>query len=109
MPTKEPPIVLITPEAKVAVEAEAERAGADLTGGLLFGRPVGDTHRLVLHSVRPRPETNFGQKDFCLDQSRTSEDLRQAREMDPEAHYFRPGRAYWIFSTAPGTQVWDVA
>jgi hypothetical protein len=41
----------------------------------------------VLDSVKPRPEANFGQKDFCLDQSRTSEQLAAAKKLDPKAHY----------------------
>ena len=36
------PTVLITPEARSALEAEAERTGisGDLAGGLLFGHPL---------------------------------------------------------------------
>jgi len=83
------PIVLITPEAKAALEAEAERAGSsgDMAGGLLFGHPFDERHRLVLDSVRPRPEAGFGRKDFCLNQSRTSQQLKEAQKLDRKAGY----------------------
>ncbi len=85
----ERPTVLITPEAKKELEAEAERAGlgGELAGGLLFGYPVDNQYRLIVSSVRPRPEVGFGNREFSLDQSRTSQQLAQAREIAPEAHY----------------------
>ena len=97
--------VLITPEAKMALEAEAERASGsgDVTGGLLFGYPVNDQQRLVVSSVRPRPEVNFGQKDFCLDQSRTSQQLEQARKLHPEAHY----SGVWYVHRTPNQELTD--
>ena len=83
------PIVLITPEAKAALEAEAERAGAtgDVVGGLLFGYPLDERRRLIVASVRLRPEVNFGTRIFSLDQSRTSQQLADARKLDREAKY----------------------
>jgi hypothetical protein len=80
------PIVLISPEAKATLEAEAERAGAsgDIVGGLLFGHPLDEHRRLVVGSVRPRPETRFGQQEFCLDQSRTSRQLKAAQKLASE-------------------------
>jgi hypothetical protein len=82
-------MVLITPEAKATLEAEAERAGAsgDVVGGLLFGYPLDERRRLIVGSVRPRTEVNFGKKGFCLDQSRTSQQLADARKLDPKANY----------------------
>ncbi|MFQ6100241.1 MAG: hypothetical protein ACE5OS_03255 [Anaerolineae bacterium] len=89
MMAAELPTVLITPKAKAALEAEAERAGigGDIMGGLLFGYPLDERRRLIVGSVRPRPEVGFGQKDFCLDQSRTSQQLEEARKLAPEADY----------------------
>ena len=99
------PTILITPQARAALKAEAERTGAggDLTGGLLFGYPVDERHRLVVSFVRPRPEVNFGQKDFCLDQSRTSQQLEQARELAPEAHYC----GVWYVHRTPNRELTD--
>ena len=72
------PIVVITPEARDTLEAEAERSGisGDVVGGLLFGYPLDGQHRLVVDLVRPRPEVGFGQKGFSLNQSRTSQKLK---------------------------------
>jgi hypothetical protein len=83
------PIVLITPEAQKALEAEAERSGVsgDVVGGILLGYPVDERRRLVVSSIRPRPEVGFGRKDFCLDQSRTSQQLADAKKSYPKAHY----------------------
>ena len=66
------PIVLISPESKAGLETEAERAGSsgDIVGGLLFGYPLDERRRLVVASVKPRPEVRFGEREFCLDQSR---------------------------------------
>jgi len=101
----EPPIVLITPEAKATLEAEAERTGirGDLIGGLLFGYPLDEHRRLVVDSVRPRPEVGFGQKDFCLDQSRTSQQLKEAQKLTPEAHYY----GVWYVHRTPNQELTD--
>ncbi len=76
------PIVLISPEAKAALETETESTSAsgDIVGGLLFGYLLDERRRLVVASVKPRPEVCFGEREFCLDQSRTSQQLRAARE-----------------------------
>jgi len=81
-----PPVVLIPPESKAALETEAERASAsgDIVGGLLFGYPLDERRRLVVGSVKPRPEVHFGEQEFCLDQSRTSQQLREAQKLDSE-------------------------
>jgi len=100
-----PPIVLITPEAKSAIETEAEQAGATggLTGGILFGHPVDERHRLVVSSVRPRPEVQFGEKEFCLDQSRTSQQLKHARTLSSEADYC----GVWYVHRVPNQELTD--
>ena len=80
------PIVLLTPDAKEVMEVEAERAGVggDVVGGLLFGYPLDERRRLVVGSVKPRPEVGFGQQEFCIDQSRTSQQLQDARKSNSE-------------------------
>jgi hypothetical protein len=57
------PIVLLTPEAKEAMEAEAERAGVggDVVGGLLFGYPLDERRRLVVGSVNRAHRNSFRQ------------------------------------------------
>jgi hypothetical protein len=87
--TTELPVVLITAEAKAALEAKAKTPGiaGDILGGLLFGWPLDERRRLIVGSVRPRPEVGFGRKDFCLDQSRTLEQLAQVRKRHPETQY----------------------
>ncbi len=99
------PIILITPKAQAALEAEAERAGisGDLAGGLIFGHPLDERRRLVVSSVRPRPETGFGRKDFCLDQSRTSQQLEQVRKLAPEASYC----GVWYLHRTPDQELTD--
>ncbi|MDY7078083.1 MAG: hypothetical protein SXV54_14305 [Chloroflexota bacterium] len=101
----ETPIVLITPEAQAALEAEVERAGISggLAGGLLFGYPQDEHHRLVVSSARMRPEVGFGRRDFCLDQSRTSQQLDQARKLAPEAHYC----GVWYIHRTPNQELTD--
>jgi len=101
----EPPIVLITPEAKTGLEAEVERTGvsSDLVGGLLFGHPLDERRRLVVSFVRPSPEVGFGQKDFSLDQSRTSQQLDHARKLSPEAHYC----GVWYLHRTPDRELSD--
>jgi hypothetical protein len=59
----------------------------ELTGGLLFGYPSDERHRLVVSSVRLREEVGFGQRDFALNQTRTSRRLKHARSLAPEATY----------------------
>jgi hypothetical protein len=83
------PLVLITPEAKAALEAEVKRGGSigELTGGLLFGYPSDERHRLVVSSVRLSDEVGFGQRAFALNQTRTSRQLKHARSLAPEATY----------------------
>ena len=83
------PILMILPQVKAALEAEVERssASASLVGGLLFGYPLDERRRLVVDWVRPRPEVRFGDKDFNLDQSRTSQQLDRARKLASAAHY----------------------
>jgi hypothetical protein len=80
------PVVLITPESKAALEIEAERTSAsgDIVGGLLFGYPLDERRRLVVGSVKPRPEVHFGQREFCIDQSRTSQQLRATQKLVSE-------------------------
>lgn len=83
------PITLITPEVKTVLETEVKRRGitGKLTGGLLFGYPLDERHRLVVSSVRLSEEIGFGQRDFALDQTRTSRQLNQARSLAPKADY----------------------
>ncbi len=99
------PLVLITPEAREALELEAERAGigGDLVGGLLFGYPVDERRRLVVYSVRPRPEVGFGQKGFSLDQSRTSQQLAAARKLASQADYC----GVWYLHRTPDPELTD--
>jgi hypothetical protein len=88
MPT-DTPIVLITPDAKTALEAEVQRGSisGEVRGGLLFGYPLDERHRLVASSVRLSEDVGFGQRDFALDQTRTSRQLNHARSLAPEATY----------------------
>jgi hypothetical protein len=83
------PIVLITPDAKAALETEVQRgvSTGGLRGGLLFGYPLDDLHRLVVSSVRLSEDVGFGQRDFALDQTRTSRQLNHAQGLAPEANY----------------------
>ncbi|MEA3340464.1 MAG: hypothetical protein U9R15_10910, partial [Chloroflexota bacterium] len=100
-----PPIILITPETKNALEAEAERASVtgDLVGGLLFGYQPDERRRIVVSFVRPRPEVGFGKREFCLDQSRTSQQLDHARDLDAEAHYC----GVWYVHRTPNQELTD--
>ncbi len=101
----EPPVVFILPQVEAALEAEVERAGASagLVGGLLFGHPLDEHRRSVVDWVRPRPEARFGEKDFSLDQSRTSQQLDQARKVAPEAHYC----GVWYIHRTPDRELTD--
>ena len=83
------PIVLITPDARAALETEVQRSAStgELTGGLLFGYPLDERHRLVVSSVRLSDEVGFGQRGFALDQTHTSRQLNHARKLAPEADY----------------------
>lgn len=102
-----PPVVLIRPEAKTALEAEAQRiiiGSSDVTGGLLFGYPQDERHRVVVSFVRPLPEVGFGRKDFSLNQSRTSQELEAARKLAPQAYYC----GVWYVHRAPTGELTDV-
>jgi hypothetical protein len=99
------PIVLITPDAKAALETEVERTGVstDLVGGLLFGYPLDAHRRLVVDSVRPRPEVGFGRKGFSIDQSRTSQRLAEIRQLAPKADYC----GVWYLHRTPEPELTD--
>jgi hypothetical protein len=101
----EPPVVYILPQVKADLEAEVGRAGVSsgLSGGLLFGHPLDERRRLVVGWARPRLEVRFGEKDFCLDQSRTSQQLDQARQLAPEAHYC----GVWYIHRTPDSELSD--
>jgi hypothetical protein len=100
-----PLTILITPEARDALEAEVVRVGASgtLLGGLLFGHPVDEQSRMIVSSVRLTPEAAFGQKGFCLDQSRTSQQLAHARKLAREADYC----GVWYIHYAPDQELTD--
>ncbi len=99
-----PLTVLITPEARNTLEAEARKASGDLTGGLLFGHPVDEQSRLVVSSVRLTSEVGFGRKGFSLDQSRTSQQLAQARKLAPGADYC----GVWYIHLTPDYELTNV-
>jgi len=105
MMSTEPPIVLITPEAKAALEAEVERTsiGGDMAGGLLFGYPLDEHRRLVVSSVRLRAEVGFGQRDFSLNRSRTSQPLAHVRTLAPETSYC----GVWYLHRTPNQELTD--
>lgn len=89
MSSEQIPIIVISPEAKAALSAEVERTGylGELTGGLLFGCPCNEEQRLIISSVRLSSAVGFGQRDFSLDQTRTSRQLDDAQSLDPKASY----------------------
>lgn len=97
------PIVLISPEARAALEAEVNRGGATggLTGGLLFGHPLNGRQRLVVSSVRLSADVGFGDRSFSLDQTRTSRQLAHARSLDPQATYC----GVWYLHRAPNREL----
>jgi hypothetical protein len=97
------PIVLISPEARAALEAEVDRGGAsgDLSGGLLFGRPLNGQQRLVVSSVRLNTDVGFGDRSFSLDQTRTSRQLDHARGLDPQASY----NGVWYLHRTPNREL----
>jgi hypothetical protein len=99
------PIVLITPEAHTSLQAEAERAGpsSNVVGGLLLGSHLDERRRLVIGSIRLRPEVGFGQKDFSLDQSRTSQQVADARKQHPKADYC----GVWFVHRTPTGELTD--
>jgi hypothetical protein len=103
MSTDTPPIVLITPDAEAALEAEVKRGGiaGELTGGLLFGYPSDERHRLVVSSVRLHKDVGFGQRDFALNQTRTSRQLKHAQRLAPEATYC----GVWYLHRTPHQQL----
>jgi hypothetical protein len=99
------PIVLITPDAKATLEAEVKRSSStgELTGGLLFGYPLDEHHRLLVSSVRLSKEVGFGQRDFALNQTRTSRQLKRARTLAPEATYC----GVWYIHRTPNQELTD--
>ncbi len=98
------PLILISPEAHAALAAEVERGGsAGLTGGLLFGYAPDERHRLVVSSVRLGADVGFGQRDFALDQTRTSRQLEHAQSLDPQATYC----GVWYLHRTPERRVSD--
>ncbi len=101
----QPLTILITPEARAALEAEVGRAGAsgDIVGGLLFGHPLDEQTRLVVSSVRLTSEVGLGRKDFSLDQSRTSQQLAQARKLAAQADYC----GVWYIHRTPDQELSD--
>ena len=103
--SREPPVVYILPHVQADLEAEVERAGASggLAGGLLFGHPLDEQKRLVAGWARPRPEVRFGAKDFCLDQSRTSQQMDHARQFAPKSHYC----GVWYIHRTPNKELTD--
>ena len=101
----EPPVIYILPQVQADLEAEVDRAGisSGLAGGLLFGHPLDEQKRLVAGWARPRPEVRFGEKDFCLDQSRTTQQLDYARQFAPDAHYC----GVWYIHRTPNKELTD--
>jgi hypothetical protein len=99
------PVVLITPEAQAALEAEAERSSVsgDAVGGILLGYALDERRRLVVGALRPRAEVGFGRKDFSLDQSRTSQQLADTRKVHPKAHYC----GVWFVHRTPTGELTD--
>lgn len=99
------PIVLITPDAKATLEAEVQRSSitGGLAGGLLFGHPLDENHCLVVGSVRLSEEVGFGQRDFALDQTRTSLQLKHAQSLAPEATYC----GLWYIHRTPNQEMTD--
>lgn len=109
--TRETPVVLITPSARETLAAEVERGqsgvSGGLIGGLLFGHPLDEDHRLVVSAIRLSSDVGFGRRDFSLDQTRTSRQLDQARELDPQADYC----GVWYLHRTPNRELtseeWD--
>lgn len=101
----EPAVIFILPEVKAALEAEVDRTSVSggLAGGLVLGHPLDERRHLVLDWARLSPEVRFGEKDFCLDQSRTSQQLDQARNLSPEAHY----SGVWYIHRTPNKELTD--
>ena len=103
--SQEPPIILITPEARASLGAEVDRGRVtgELTGGLLFGYPTDEQHRLVVSSTRLSADVGFGQRDFSLDQTRTSRQLEQAQSLEPQATYC----GVWYLHRTPDRELID--
>lgn len=103
--SQEPISILMLPEVRAALEAEVKRTGVggDLAGGLLFGCPQGERRRLIVGYARLKPDVGFGQPDFALDQSRTSEQLAQAQRILPQAHYC----GVWYIHLTPEGELTD--
>jgi len=103
--SQEPVTILIMPEVRAALEAEVTRGGVggDLAGGLLFGYPLDRQRRLIVGQVRLSQEVGFGQRDFALDQSRTSKPLAQAQQISSQAHYC----GVWYIHLTPEGELTD--
>ncbi len=99
------PIVLITPEARAGLEAEAGSTSlsGDITGGLLFGHPLKERYRLVVDFVRLPPLVRFGEPEFSIDQSRTSEQIKRARSLSQAADYV----GLWYLHRTPEPDLTD--
>ncbi len=100
----DPPIVLISPQAKATLEAEASRGSlGELMGGLLFGCPLDAEHRLVVSSTRLSAEIGFGRRDFSLARTRTSRQREQATKLHPQASYC----GVWYLHQTPNQALTD--
>jgi hypothetical protein len=99
------PVVLIPPEARAALLAEAERGSLmeELSGGLLFGYPCDERQRMVIDFVRLKPGVGFGSKRFSLERTRTSQQLDRARNLDPKATYC----GVWYIHRTPNQELTD--
>jgi hypothetical protein len=103
--SQEPPVFLISPEARANLAAEVDRGGGvnELVGGLLFGYPIGEDERLIVDSLRLSPDVGFGRRDFSLDQTRTSRQLERAQSLDPKATYC----GLWYLHRTPNRELAD--
>jgi hypothetical protein len=97
--------VLISPEARAALIQQGHQAGGSrgINGGLLFGYPLDEQQHLVVSSVRLKPEVGFGQREFALEQTRTSVQLADARRLDPKAGYV----GAWFLRRTPNWELSD--
>jgi hypothetical protein len=60
-------------------------------------------HRLVVSSTRLSAEVGFGQRDFAIDQSRTTRQLEYAQSRDPQATYC----GVWYLHRTPNRELTD--
>jgi hypothetical protein len=97
--------VLISPEARAALIQQANQAGGsrDISGGLLFGYQFDAHQHIVVSSVRLKPEVGFGQREFALEQTRTSTQLDDARRLDAKADYV----GVWYIHRTPNWELSD--